>query len=99
MIEINYKSELMFYAHIKEKNHEQKNGKIRKKKYKMNEFMTQKRYVNEILSIVKDKKKEIEQAERQFLFQENNDGLHDTRSDENIARFRKVQMKLEFIKN
>lgn len=52
MIEIDYKSELMFYAHTEEKNHEQKNEKIRKKKYKMSESMTQKRYANEILSIV-----------------------------------------------
>ena len=89
----------MFYAHIKEKDHEQKNGKIRKKKYKMNEFMTQERYANEILPIVKDRKKEVEQAERQFLFQEDNDGSHGTRSDENIARFRKVQMELKFIEN
>lgn len=42
----------MFYAHTEEKNHEQKNEKIRKKKYKMSESMTQKRYANEILSIV-----------------------------------------------
>ncbi len=100
MIEIDYKSELMFYAHTEEKNHEQKNEKIRKKKYKMSESMTQKRYANEILSIVEGRKKEMKQAvEGQFLFQKNNDDSHDTRSDENIARFRKVQMKLKFIEN
>ncbi len=38
-------------------------------------------------------------VEGQFLFQKNNDDSHDTRSDENIARFRKVQMKLKFIEN
>ncbi len=96
---IDYKNELMFYMHTEEKNHEQKNEKIRKKKYKMSESMTQKRYANEILSIVVYRKKEMKQAEDQYLFQKDNDDSHDTRSDENIARFRKVQMKLKFIEN
>lgn len=99
MIEVNYKSELIFYAYTKEKDHQQKNEKIRKKKYKMSESMTQERYVNEILFIIKVRKKEVEAAEGQFVFQKNNDDSHGTRFDENIARFRKVQMKLKFIEN
>jgi uncharacterized protein YdaU (DUF1376 family) len=99
MIEVDYKSELMFYGYTEEENHQQKNGKVRKKTYKMGEPMTQERYANEILPIVKARKKEVESAEDQFVFQKNNDGSHGTRSEENIARFRKVQMKLEFIEN
>ncbi len=99
MIEVDYKSELMFYEYTEEKNYQQKNGKIRKKTYKMSESMTQERYVNEILPIVKARKKEVKSAGDQFVFQENNDDSHGTRSEENIARFRKVQMKLKFIEN
>ncbi len=99
MIEVDYKSELMFYGYTEEENHQQKNGKVRKKTYKMGEPMTQERYANEILPIVKARKKEVESAEDQFVFQKNNDGSHGTRSEENIARFRKVQMKLKFIEN
>ena len=40
MIEINYKSELVFYEYTKEKDHEQKSERIRKKTYKMSELMT-----------------------------------------------------------
>jgi transposase len=99
MIEINYKSELMFYEYTKETNHQQKNEKIRKKTYKMGEPMTQERYANEILPIVKARKKEVEATGGHFVFQEDNDGSHGTRLDENIARFRKVEMKLEFIES
>ncbi len=99
MIEVDYKSELMFYEYTEEKNYQQKNEKIRKKTYKMSESMTQERYVNEILPIVKARKKEVKSAEDQFVFQKNNDDSHDTRSEENIARFRKMQMKLKFIEN
>jgi len=99
MIEVDYKSELMFYEYTEEKNYQQKNEKIRKKTYKMSESMTQERYVNEILPIVKARKKEVKSAEDQFMFQKNNDDSHDTRSEENIARFRKMQMKLKFIEN
>ncbi len=76
MIEINYTSELMFYEYTKETNHQQKNERIRKKTYKIREPMTQERYVNEILPIVKARKR-----------------------DENIARFRKMKMELEYIEN
>lgn len=99
MIEVDYKSELMFYEYTEEKNYQQKNEKIRKKTYKMSESMTQERYVNEILPIVKARKEEVKSAEDQFVFQKNNDDSHDTRSEENIARFRKMQMKLKFIEN
>ena len=68
MIEIDYKSELIFYKYTKEKNHEQKSEKIRKKTYKISELMTQKRYAEEILLIVRRRKKEIKQAEDHFVF-------------------------------
>lgn len=61
--------------------------------------MTQERYVKDILLIVRRRKKEVKQAGRQFIFQEDNDGSHGTRSEENIARYRKVKMKLKFIEN
>ena len=90
MIKVNYKSELMFYKYTEEKNHQQKNRKVRKKTYKMSESMTQECYINKILLIVKAKKKEVESAEDQFVFQKNNDNSHSTHSEENIAQFRKV---------
>jgi hypothetical protein len=99
MIEVDYKSELVFYGYTEEKDHQQKNGTVRKKTYKMGGPMTQERYANEILPIVKARKEEVESAGGQFVFQEDNDGSHGTRSEENIARFRKVQMELEFIEN
>ena len=85
MIKVNYKSELMFYKYTEEKNHQQKNRKVRKKTYKMSGSMTQECYINEILLIVKAKKKEVESAEDQFVFQEDNNGSHGTHSEENIA--------------
>lgn len=47
----------MFYEYTKEMNHQQKNEKIRKKTYKIRRPMTQERYVNEILPIVKARKR------------------------------------------
>ena len=61
--------------------------------------MTQERYTNDILPIVRRRKEEVERARGQFVFQEDNDGSHGTRSEESIARFAKVQMEWEFIEN
>ncbi len=79
--------------------HKQKNGKIRRKSQKTGGAMAQERYAKDILPIVRRRKEEVERAGGQFVFQEDNDGSHGTRSDKNIARFRKVQMELEFIEN
>ena len=65
----------------------------------MDGSMTQERYANDILLIVQRRKEEVKQAGARFVFQENNDDSHGTRSEENIARFRKIQIKLEFIEN
>ena len=99
MIGIDYKRKLVFYGYTKEKDHEQKNGKIRKKTFKYEGAMTQERYAKDILSLVKQRKEEVEASGGQFIFQENNDGSHGTRSEENIALYRKVEMELEFIEN
>ena len=74
MIGINYKSKLMFYEYIEEKNHKQKNEEIRKKVYKMSGPIIQERYSNEILPLVHKRKLEIEAEGRQFIYQEDNDG-------------------------
>ncbi len=44
----------MFYEYTKKQNKQQKNGKIRVTIQKMSEIMTQQRYADEILFIVKD---------------------------------------------
>lgn len=63
MIEVNYKSSLVFYDWTEEVKHKQKNDKIRKTSKKMSEVMTQKRYVKEILLIVRRRKEEVKRAE------------------------------------
>ena len=61
--------------------------------------MTQERYVKEILPIVEARMKEVEAQKQQFIFQEDNDNSHGTRSQENIARFKRDQMELDYIDN
>ena len=89
MIGYNYKSELVFYNYTQEVDKQLKNGKIRVKVQKFGGPMTQKRYAQEILLIVKRRKDEVERRNSHFIFQEDNDGSHGTRSEENIARFTK----------
>jgi hypothetical protein len=96
MIEVNYKSKLMFYEYMKKQNKQQKNGKIRRTIQKMSEAMTQQRYADELLLIVKDRKLWVEAEERQFIFQEDNDDSHGTRSKENIACYRKIEYELNY---
>lgn len=86
MIKVNYKSKLVFYGYTEEMNKQQKNEKIRTRIEKMRGPMTQERYAKDILLIVKARKKEVERQKRHFIFQEDNDGSHETRSEENIAR-------------
>ena len=59
--------------------------------------MTQKRYAADILPIVEARMKECATQKQQFIFQEDNDGSHGTRSQENIARMKKDEMELGYI--
>ena len=97
MIGVNYKSKLVFYGYTEEQDHEQKNEKVRRKVFKKGGPMTQKRYTKDILSVVQQRKKEVEASDQHFIFQEDNDESHGTRSEENIARYRKIEMELDYI--
>ena len=52
MIEINYRSRLVFYTYTEEVDKEFKNGNVRLSTQKFGGPMTQERYANEILPIV-----------------------------------------------
>ena len=58
--------------------------------------MTQERYAKEILPVVRRRKEECEAVGLKFVFQEDNDGSHGTRSFENSARYAKDEMELEY---
>ncbi len=59
--------------------------------------MTQKRYTEDILPAVQQRKKEVKASDQHFIFQEDNDESNGTRSKENIARYKKIEMKLNYI--
>ena len=79
----NFKSELVFYG-LEE-------GESRN--------MTQELYIEKILPIVKRYRDEREAKGRAFIFQEDNDGGHGTRSEENSARLYKDQINLDYIED
>ena len=99
MIAYNYKGPLVFYNYLKQVEKKQKNQKVVQKIKKFGGAMNQRRYYSDILPIVEARKKEVEAEKRDFIFQEDNDGSHGTRSAENIARFRKDKMNLDYIDN
>jgi transposase len=59
--------------------------------------MTMELYVAKMLPIVKGYRDTAEAKGRGFIFQEDNDGGHSTRSQENSARLYKDQINLDFI--
>ena len=59
--------------------------------------ITQELYVSKILPVVKQYRDECEAKGRGFIFQEDNDGGHGTRSFENPARLYKDQIDLDYI--
>lgn len=59
--------------------------------------MTQELYVSKILPIVKRYRDEREAKGRTFIFQEDNDGGHGTRSEKNSASLYKDQINLDHI--
>jgi hypothetical protein len=79
----NFKSKLVFYV-LNEK--EPRN-------------MTMELYVAKMLPIVKGYRDAAEAKGRGFIFQEDNDGGHDTRSQGNSARLYRDQINLNFIAN
>ena len=99
MISYNYKSKLVFYQYAEEQDHEQKNGKVRTRNVQMGGPMTQERYTNEILPIVRRRKADLDRKGESMIFQEDNDGSHGTRSYENCCRYAKIDMDLDFIED
>jgi hypothetical protein len=81
MVGWNFKSKLIFYSLEKDEG-----GNI-----------TQQRYVNEILPVIKAYRDEAEAKGKEFIFQEDNDGGHGTRSSENPALEYKIKINLDFI--
>jgi transposase len=61
--------------------------------------MTMELYVAKMLPIVKGYRDAAEAKGKGFIFQEDNDGGHGTRSQENSARLYKDQINLDFIDN
>jgi len=59
--------------------------------------ITMQDYTKSILPIVEKRMKEVESSGETFIFQEDNDGGHGTRSSENIAIHKKIEMNLDFI--
>jgi hypothetical protein len=59
--------------------------------------ITMQDYTKSILPIVEKRMKEIESSGETFIFQEDNDRGHGTRSSENIAIHKKIEMNLDFI--
>ena len=59
--------------------------------------MTKELYVNKMLLIVKKYRDDAEARGKSFIFQEDNDGGHGTRSEENSTRLYKDQINLDFI--
>jgi hypothetical protein len=78
----NFKGELVFYGL-----EENEGGNV-----------TQKMYVEKMLLIVTKYRDEAEAKGKGFIFQEDNDDGHGTRSQENSARLYKDQINLDFIK-
>ena len=88
MIAWNYKGPLIFYDMREQRNKEGKKG---------GGNITMEEYTTHLLPYVVTRKKEVESQGRHFIFQEDNDGGHGTRSQENPARFYKVLHNIDFI--
>ena len=81
----NFKSKLIFYG-AEENEKEKKN-------------MTQELYVSKILPVVKEYRDAAVAKGKGFIFQEDNDGAHGTRSEENRVKLYKDQINLDYIED
>ena len=100
MVGYNYKSKLVFYSYIEDVDKEFKNGNVRTQQQKFGGAMTQERYRDEILPIVRRRQRELAQVHgRHMIFQEDNDGSHDTRSCENVCAYYKDEIELDYIQD
>ena len=97
MISINYKSPLIFYAYTEEVDKEFKNGNVRQSNEKIGGAMTQDRYIEQILPVVRRRKRLLDLQGKSIIFQEDNDGSYNTRSEENICKLIKDEMDLDYI--
>ena len=98
MVAVGYKSRLIFYQTTEEVDQEIKNGKVRQQRVKMGGPMAQKCYASENLPIVCHRMLELQHLHgKDMIFQEDNDGSHGTRSEDNICRFTKCDMELDYI--
>ena len=97
MITVGWKSKLVFYQYTQEVDKELKNGNVRQQDIKFGGPMTQERYRNEILPIVRRRKELLDLRGEGMIFQEDNDGSHGTRSQENMCRYYKDEIDLDFI--
>lgn len=98
MVSVGFKSQLVFYSAVEEVDYKFKNGKERKQKQKFGGPMTQERYVEEILkSIVRRRQRYCQRNGMEFIFQEDNDSAHGTRSEENICKHYKCLINLDYI--
>ena len=98
MIAVGYKSRLVFYSSTEEEDKELKNGNVRTQKVKYGGPMTQERYAQEILPIVGRRAAFLRTTEgKNMIFQEDNDGGHGTRSEDNICRFKKAEWDIDYI--
>ena len=59
--------------------------------------MIQERYINEILSIVTQRKGLFEIKDKEIIFQKDNDESYDIQSFENCYIYVKDEMKLDYI--
>ena len=96
----NYKSKLMFYSYTEDVDKKFKNENVRTQQQKFEDAMTQERYRDEILSIVRRRQRELTQIhDRHMIFQENNDDSHDTRSCENVCAYYKDEIEFDYIQD
>ncbi len=97
MVAVGFKSKLVFYQYTEEVDKEYKNGNVRKQNVKFGGPMTQERYVQEILPIVRRRKDYLDRLDEGMIFQEDNDGSHGTRTLDNCCRWAKADMDLDYI--
>ena len=81
-----FKNKLMFYQYTKEMNKKFKNEKVYKQNIKFEDLITQKRYVEEILSIIHRHKTHLNRLNKEIIFQKNNNENHDIKIMNNCYR-------------
>ena len=99
MVAVGYKSKLVFFQETDIVEKKFKNGKVKQQPKVFGGSLTQERYVNEVLPIVRERKQFLSRKGESMIFQEDNDNSHGTRSYENRARYAKIEMDLDFIED